>query len=1089
MAASARAGRRTGSPAPAGEGEARMAGEDHHAPRSLRTVFQRKSPEEQARRRTMLADLVRDATSEQEDGKPWFGTPSSPSPSPQLQGVRPSSPGGSNSGVGAALRRGSQIDGPLRFSSYFECGNLLTAKLVCSQGGKSGGSSSSTSAPGPHASEVEYELHVDSDTQSAQGHTQWFYFCVRNNEFCGTVHFRIVNLRKKKSLYQQGLQPYVFSAKGKARGWDHFCCQCVSYSSNGGHSKQKGDKTEGSGGKSDLNTLAWSYRVEKKYDELYFASYPPYSYSMLNNFLCDLHCDPDASPHFLRSELCRSIGQLPVPLLVIGEDVASTEDPAISTTPDIKEEPQEQPPKSRAKMAIVITARQHPGEVVGSWAVQGLLKFLLGPSPAARTLRETYVFHVVPMVNVDGVVHGNSRCTLAGVDPNRVWHDPNPILHPVIFALKNHLRSLTQGLLPPSAAGPVKGIEMFLDLHGHSAKFGCFFYGSNPAAHISNAVFPKLCSLISTDLSFEQCHWRCPRSHRKTARYVVFKQFGVKYAYTMECSLYAPVPHPAASDGTCLSSRNGHFTPARVEFVGCTAGVAAAIFLCVDVQAVCSLCSSSRSIVEDRQGDQAGDEDCTSISTDTGKQEFMCTCNDNFLLELSCPSVFATRPWMSVQAIKGLTAAEVLGDLAATYGDVVPDLSRWARDGSDDGGDSDGDDALDPQEAEEASRAKGSKESPGASPQSNQSAAPTSSPPSKQSVRKSGSGKEANGHSQRRPLLSGKAAPGAVSGSSPRVGASASPEAATRDCRAEAASGPASSSEHFQSFDASSAAKGSIAFVSTSSTASQATSSRQSRAASNPGSRARSVDNNKVDKAAFDPLTAAAQPLHIMSSRLPWQAGRPDSRMSTRGAAYLWVDETPEASQHEEPGAEGEKAMPPGVEKRRISSSDITAWGSSAQHRSPDEGAVGAIAGQGHLASLCGTGAGTGAATQLQLCVGSGTGHSGDASNMQRSSRTPAPATSTGKAQRTSSESHGQPGGLKQSSRGRASTERGDRTVQLRSSATAGGVRRGTPPTLDDAMPMPAVFSRPLVSSRRTSVGGSDSTNGKRGSTAGGAHF
>ena len=60
------------------------------------------------------------------------------------------------------------------------------------------------------------------------------------------------------------------------------------------------------------------------------------------------------------------------------------------------------------------------------------------------------------MVNVDGVVHGNSRCTLAGVDPNRVWpassarrrnkekmeimnslhelrHDPNPILHPVIF--------------------------------------------------------------------------------------------------------------------------------------------------------------------------------------------------------------------------------------------------------------------------------------------------------------------------------------------------------------------------------------------------------------------------------------------------------------------------------------------------------------------------------------------------------------------------------------------------------------------------------------------------------------------------------
>lgn len=90
------------------------------------------------------------------------------------------------------------------------------------------------------------------------------------------------------------------------------------------------------------------------------------------------------------------------------------------------------------------------------------------------------MFHVVPMVNPDGVVHGNSRCTLAGVDPNRVWHDPNPILHPEVFALKSHLRSLSQG--------DSKGIEMFLDLHGHSAKFGCFFYGSNPQAHISNAA-------------------------------------------------------------------------------------------------------------------------------------------------------------------------------------------------------------------------------------------------------------------------------------------------------------------------------------------------------------------------------------------------------------------------------------------------------------------------------------------------------------------------------------------------------------------------------------------------------------------------
>ncbi|CAK9050470.1 Cytosolic carboxypeptidase 4 (ATP/GTP-binding protein-like 1) [Durusdinium trenchii] len=327
--------------------------------------------------------------------------------------------------------------------------------------------------PGPGATELEYELLVDSDTQSAQGHTQWFYFAIRNGQFCGTVHFRILNLRKKKSLYQQGLQPFVFSRK-KHRTWESNCCQGVYYGK-----KEKGLRDlSGSEARGDV-MLQWSYRVDRKEDEIYFAAYPPYSYSMMSSFISSLEQDAVARCHFRRRELCRSIGQLPVPLLVVSEG--------------LNEKEGEQLPK----YAVVITARQHPGEVVGSWAVQGLLRFLLGPTPAAKCLREEFVFHVIPMVNVDGVVHGNSRCTLAGVDPNRVWHDPNPILHPVVFALKNHMRSLSQGL------SSVKGIEMFLDLHGHSAKFGCFFYGSNPSAHISNAVFPKLCSLISTDIDFE----------------------------------------------------------------------------------------------------------------------------------------------------------------------------------------------------------------------------------------------------------------------------------------------------------------------------------------------------------------------------------------------------------------------------------------------------------------------------------------------------------------------------------------------------------------------------------------------------------
>eukprot|EP00930_Biecheleria_cincta_P040724 TRINITY_DN27896_c0_g1_i1.p1 TRINITY_DN27896_c0_g1~~TRINITY_DN27896_c0_g1_i1.p1 ORF type:complete len:791 (-),score=97.67 TRINITY_DN27896_c0_g1_i1:872-3244(-) len=695
-AATARTGRRSASPAP---DVASGSPDEFQGPpptKTLRTIFQRKSPEEHALRKAMLSELVRNSTEAREDGRCWTGAPFSPA-SPTLS-ARPNSPG-----IGAAMRRAGPMDGPLRFSSSFECGNLLTAKLVCTSPPTKGSSSSSAAPPGS-TTDLEYELHVDSDTQSAQGHTQWFYFSVRNNSYTGNVHFRIVNLRKKKSLYQQGLQPHVFSTRRKTRGWEPFCCQGVSYTANS--AKQKGEKTDASSAKAEYNTLAWSYRIDRKDDELYFAAYPPYTYSMLNCFLDRLDQHGAARMHFRRFELCRSIGQLPVPLLVIGEDVGR-EDPVAnggSPPPSDGAEESEQnhsrlDSKAAArgsKMAVVITARQHPGEVVGSWAVQGLLKFLLGPTPAARRLREDYVFHVVPMVNVDGVVHGNSRCTLAGVDPNRVWHDPNPILHPVIFGMKNHLRCLSQGL-PTSAAGmtggPLRGIEVFFDLHGHSAKFGCFFYGSNPTAHISNAIFPKLCSLISSDLSFEQCHWRCSRSHRKTARYVVHKQFGVKYAYTIECSLFAPVPQFDLTGFVpemiaASPFENAHFTPPRVEWVGCTVGRTLAVFLNLesdDTSSACTCCLDDETNPADPMVERT------------------CACDNNFLVDFSCPTALAKRPWINVAVMNSTSAADVLSDLTLTFGEIVPDLARLTRgaDGSDDGGDSDGDDGPEPPEAEE----------------------------------------------------------------------------------------------------------------------------------------------------------------------------------------------------------------------------------------------------------------------------------------------------------------------------------------------------------------------------------------------------
>lgn len=61
----------------------------------------------------------------------------------------------------------------------------------------------------------------------------------------------------------------------------------------------------------------------------------------------------------------------------------------------------------------------HPGESNASYVVEGLLQFLIGDTSTAKVLRSRYVFKVVPMLNPDGVIIGNYRCSLSCHDLNR----------------------------------------------------------------------------------------------------------------------------------------------------------------------------------------------------------------------------------------------------------------------------------------------------------------------------------------------------------------------------------------------------------------------------------------------------------------------------------------------------------------------------------------------------------------------------------------------------------------------------------------------------------------------------------------------
>lgn len=65
------------------------------------------------------------------------------------------------------------------------------------------------------------------------------------------------------------------------------------------------------------------------------------------------------------------------------------------------------------------------------------------------------------MLNPDGVIHGNTRTSLSGNDLNRRWIQPNQILHPEIYYIKQYFKDLIS-----------KGHKIFamVDLHAHTRK-------------------------------------------------------------------------------------------------------------------------------------------------------------------------------------------------------------------------------------------------------------------------------------------------------------------------------------------------------------------------------------------------------------------------------------------------------------------------------------------------------------------------------------------------------------------------------------------------------------------------------------------
>lgn len=87
-----------------------------------------------------------------------------------------------------------------------------------------------------------------------------------------------------------------------------------------------------------------------------------------------------------------------------------------------------------------------------------------------NNLKDHFEFYIIPMMNVDGVINGNYRCSLAACDLNRKWIKPSRVLHPPVY----HMQKLCKQLMDIEK----KSFFLYLDLHGHSAKKNIFNYGN-----------------------------------------------------------------------------------------------------------------------------------------------------------------------------------------------------------------------------------------------------------------------------------------------------------------------------------------------------------------------------------------------------------------------------------------------------------------------------------------------------------------------------------------------------------------------------------------------------------------------------------
>lgn len=211
--------------------------------------------------------------------------------------------------------------------------------------------------------------------------------------------------------------------------------------------------------------------------KVWVAPIPPYTVTMMNDFFASYESNPYLN--------VSSLGTTP-----LGQNlkVATITDPAYPDT---------------GKFKIYVTAQQHSGETVASFVTEGLMKFLIDETdPVANKIRQSYIFRLIPIMNVEGVYYGISRYTPfrsgAQRDMNRAWAaDPISITtSPEV----NWTFTDIQNWMP----------DAFLDMHseingesGSQTSIDCFFLHDG----LYDDLMINFCNNVSRGFDGTQDYW------------------------------------------------------------------------------------------------------------------------------------------------------------------------------------------------------------------------------------------------------------------------------------------------------------------------------------------------------------------------------------------------------------------------------------------------------------------------------------------------------------------------------------------------------------------------------------------------------